>query len=236
MKKRISVLGLCLVFLLGVSLGAFGAANQEEVKAIINYELKMKLNGLDFAPIGVDGKVIHPLIYKGSSYLPVRAIAQALSVAVEYDQNTQTIYLGEKGKTPLEGKHFEHLWSCQLSFDKSQLLVNQKQYQSGILYTGKDGFSEMGGFVLPNGKFQKFGGIVCLEDNDNTTEEVTIKIREKDYQGRILKEIKVKKGESIPFEIDIPQIQTLYIQNLIYERVPKNTQPDKMVIADPYFK
>lgn len=234
--KKTSFLVLCLVFLLGVSLGAVGAANQEEVKAVINYELKMKLNGLDFAPLGADGKVIRPLVYQGSSYLPVRAIAQALSVAVDYDPATQTIYLGEKGMTPLEGKHFEHLWSCQLSFDKSQLLVNKKQYQSGILYTGKDGFSEMGGFVLPKGQFQKFGGIVCLEDNDNTTEEVTLKIREKDYQGRVLKEIKVKKGESIPFEIEIPQIQTLYIQNLIYERVPKNTQPDKLVIAEPYFK
>ena len=235
-KKGISVLILCAVFVFGVSLGAMGAANQEEVRAIINYELKIKLNGQDFIPTGADGQIMRPLLYNGSTYLPVRAIAEALSIAVDYDAATQTVYLGEKGKIPLEGKHFDHLWSCQLSFDQSQLFVNGKQYQSGILYTGNDGYKEMGGFVLPKGQFQKFGGVACLQDDDNTTDEVTIKIREKDQSGKVLKELKVKKGQSIPFEIDIANIQELYIQNLIYERVPKNTQPDIMVIADPYFK
>jgi hypothetical protein len=236
MKKVIIVLILCVVFVFGVAVGASGAVKQEEVKAIINHGLKMVLNGKDFAPKGADGQPMRPLTYKGSTYLPVRAIAEALSIAVDYDASSQTVYLGEKGKTPLSSEHFSHLWYCQLSFDESQLFVNGKQYRSGILYTGKDGFSEMGGFVQPKGQFQKFGGVACLEDNDGTTDEVTIKIREKDQSGKVLKELNVKKGESIAFEIDIPEIQQLYIQNLIYERVPKNTQPDIMVIADPYFK
>lgn len=236
MKKCLSVLVLCAVFVFGVSLGAIGAAKQEEVKAIINHELKIKLNGVDFVPTRADGQIMPPLLYNDSTYLPVRAISEALSIAVDYDAASQTVYLGEKGKTPLASEHFDHLWYCQLSFDQSQLFVNGKQYQSGILYTGKDGYCEMGGFVLPKGQFQKFGGVACLQDNDNTTDEVTIKIREKDQSGKVLKELKVKKGESIAFEIAIPNIQQLYIQNLIYERVPKNTQPDIMVIADPYFK
>lgn len=238
-KKRIGVFTLCAVFICGASLGAIGASQLQEVKAYINHELKLKLNGVDFVPKRADGTIMPPLTYNGSTYLPVRAIAQALSVAVDYDAASQTVYIGEKGRTPLESKHFDHLWSCQLSFDQSQLLVNGKQYQSGILYTGKDGYAEMGGFVLPQGQFQKFGGVACLQDNVNTddpTEEVTIKIREKDQSGRVLKELKVKNGESIAFEVDIPQIQQLYVQNLIYERVPKNTHPDIMVIADPYFK
>jgi hypothetical protein len=149
---------------------------------------------------------------------------------------SQAVSSDEEAKTPLETKHFDALWSCQLSIDQSQLVVNGKQYKSGIVYTGKDGFSTMGGFVIPEGRFQKFGGIVCLEDNDKTTEEVTVKIKEKDEQGVVIKEIKVKNGEAIPFEIDISQLESLYVQNLIYDRVPKNTQPDKMLIADPYFK
>ncbi|HOM43676.1 MAG TPA: hypothetical protein PK481_09095, partial [Bacillota bacterium] len=59
---------------------------------------------------------------------------------------------------------------------------------------------------------------------------------EKDYEGKVLKELVVHKGESIPFEIDIPNIKTLYIQNLVYDRVPKSTNPDQMLIAEPYFK
>ncbi|MGI6605839.1 MAG: hypothetical protein ACOX2X_02170 [Peptococcia bacterium] len=40
--------------------------------------------------------------------------------------------------------------------------------------------------MLPQGQFQKFGGVACLQDNVNTddpTEEVTIKIREKDQSA-----------------------------------------------------
>jgi|CZCB01.1.fsa_nt_gi hypothetical protein len=236
MKKVIIVLTLCVVFVFGAAVGSSGAAKQEEVIAIINHGLKIVLNGQEFAPKGADGQPVPPLTYKGSTYLPVRAIAEALSIAVDYDYPSQTVYLGEKGKTPLSSEHFSHLWYCQLSFDQNQLFVNGKQYQAGILYTGKDGFSEMGGFVQPKGQFQKFGGVACLEDNDGSTDEVTIKIREKDQSGKVLKELNLKNGESIAFEIDIPQIEELYIQNLIYERVPKNTQPDVMVIADPYFK
>ncbi|MCQ1530523.1 hypothetical protein [Lutispora saccharofermentans] len=75
-----------------------------------------------------------------------------------------------------------------------------------------------------------------MEDVDGATDEVIIKIREDDCQGKVLKEITIKKGESIPFEIDIPQIKTLYIQNLVSDHVPKSTNPDKMMIAEPYFK
>ena len=197
-EKVIIVLILCVVFVFGVAVGASGAVKQEEVKAIINHGLKMVLNGKDFAPKGADGQPLRPLTYKGSTYLPVRAIAEALSIAVDYDAPSQTVYLGEKGKTPLSSEHFSHLWYCQLSFDQSQLFVNGKQYQSGILYTGKDGFSEMGGFVQPKGQFQKFGGVACLEDNDGTTDEVTIKIREKDQSGKVLKELNVKRANPLP--------------------------------------
>lgn len=235
MKKGV-IMFLCAILLFGTCMYAMGAAAKEDITAIINHELKIKLNGQDFTAVSSTGQVLKPITYNDSTYLPVRAIAEALSIAVDYDSKTQTVYLGERDKTPLETKHFEGLWSCQLTFDEGQLMINDEQYKSGILYTGKDGFYEMGGFVRPMGQFQKFGGVACMEDNDNTTEEVILKIREKDQGGKVLKEIQVKKGESIAFEIDISGIETIYIQNLIYDRVPKNTQPDKMAIADPYFK
>jgi hypothetical protein len=183
-----------------------------------------------------DGSRLYPISYKGRTYLPVRALANALSVAVDYDSETKTVYLGERERIPLEGKDYMKNYTSQFSTDKDQLLVNGKQYEWGIVYTGTDGYYEYSGFIYPNGKYQKFGGVACFEDQDDSTDEVIIKIRENDYQGKVLKEITVKKGESIPFEIDIPKLKTLYVQNLIYDRVPKSTNPDIMMIAEPYFK
>jgi len=236
MKKRLLVFALCMVFILGVGAGAAGAAVREEITAAIEYEVKIKLNGKDFIPINVDGSPMYPISYKGSNYLPVRALASALSVAVDYDPVNRVIYLGEKDRIPLEGKDYVKNYTSQFSTDKNQLNVNGKQYDWGIVYTGTEGYYEFSGFIYPNGKYQKFGGVACMNDMDNSTDEVTIRIREKDYEGKVLKELVVHKGESIPFEIDIPNIKTLYIQNLVYDRVPKSTNPDQMLIAEPYFK
>ena len=46
-----------------------------------------------------------------------------------------------------------------------------------------------------------------MEDNDNSTDEVIIKIRENDYEGNVLKEITLENGASVSFEIDIPNYQ-----------------------------
>jgi hypothetical protein len=237
MKKGFAISILCLVFLLGISVGVVGASGvNEEITAMINREVRIKLNGKDFVPINTDGSPMYPISYKGSNYLPVRALANALSIAVDYDPTDKIIYLGEKDRVPLEGKDFMKNYTCQLSVEPNQLLVNGKQYQWGIVYTGTEGYYEYSGFIYPNGKYQKFGGVACMQDMDDSTEEVIIKIRENDYQGKVLKEITVKKGESIPFEIDIPQVKTLYFQNLVSDRVPKSTNPDIMMIAEPYFK
>lgn len=236
MNKKCIVFFVCLMFILGITIGAVGASNQEEIKALLDYSLKIKLNGSDLTPVGADGKQVRPIIYKSTTYLPVRAIGEALSIAVGYDGKTHTVYLGERDRIPVEGKDYANNYTSQYSIDKSQLIVNGKEYNWGIVYTGTGDYYEFSGFINPNGKYQKFGGIVCMEDFDNSTDEVTIKIREKDYEGKVLKEITAKKGESIPFEIDIPEIKTLYIQNLIYDRVPKSTNPDIMMIAEPYFK
>lgn len=237
MSKGLKALVLFLVFTAGLIMGTVGAtAVNEEITAVLNREVRIKLNGSDFVPLDNSGKQMFPINYQGSNYLPVRAIANALSVAVEYDPNEKIIYLGEKGRIPVTGEAFENNYQSQLSTDKDQLFINGKQYQWGIVYTGTAGYYEYSGFVYPRGNYQKFGGVVCMEDIDNSTDEVIIKIRKDDYQGAVLKEITVRKGESIPFEIDIPQIKTLYIQNLVSDRVPKSTNPDKMMIAEPYFK
>lgn len=236
MKKRISVLILCAVFFLGFSLGAIGAANQQEIKAIINYELKMKLNGADFNPMGADGKQLRPITYNGSTYLPARAIAQALSIAVDYDGPNQIVYLGEKGRIPLASIDYAQFGPSQLTIDKDLLFINNKQYQSGIIFTGTTGINFYTGTVKPEGRYQKFGGVACLQDSDNSPSEVTIKIREKDAFGMVLKELKVKNGESVSFEIDIPGLTKIYLQNEYKDRVPEQTCPENMGIFDPYFK
>ncbi|PKM93285.1 MAG: hypothetical protein CVU84_16385 [Firmicutes bacterium HGW-Firmicutes-1] len=237
MHKKLIALFLCMVFILGITVGTVGAAAaNEEIVAILNRVVKIKLNGSDYIPLDEDGTQMYPITYKGRTYLPARSIAKVLSIAVNYDPINQIIHLGERGLVPLEGEAYVNNHTSQLSTDTTLLQVNKQQYKWGIIYTGTAGYYEYSGFIYPKGNYQKFGGVACMEDLDGSTEEVIIKIRENDFEGKVLKEIVVKKGESIPFEIDIPGVNTLYIQNLVTDRVPKNTNPDIMMISEPYFK
>jgi hypothetical protein len=146
------------------------------------------------------------------------------------------IIYSESEKTPLTEKDFMGVWGIQLTTDKSMLLVNDKQYDSGIAYTGTANGIEYAGVIYPRGVYRKFGGVACFLDTDDSPGEVTIRIMEKDHSGPVLKAITLKSGESVPFEIDIPQIESLYIRNTSTDRVPTGTIPEIMMIADPYFK
>lgn len=153
----------------------------------------------------------------------------------EIIEKVDKIIYSESGKTPLTEKDFMGVWGIQLTTDKSMLLVNDKQYDSGIVYTGTASGIEYGGVVYSKGAYQKFGGVACFRDTDDSPSEITIRIMEKDHSGTVLKVITLKSGESVPFEIDIPQIESLYIRNTPTDRVPTSTIPDIMMIADPYF-
>lgn len=46
-----------------------------------------------------DGNRVYPLIYEGTTYLPVRAISSLMGQTIEWDGNTKIVYIGSK--TPL---------------------------------------------------------------------------------------------------------------------------------------
>lgn len=78
------------------SLGsAYAAANLEPVNAFFNRGVSFVLEGERWQPKNESGEPLTPLYYNGSNYLPIRAVAEALKVAIEYDAGTQTIYIGE---------------------------------------------------------------------------------------------------------------------------------------------
>lgn len=62
---------------------------------------KIVIDGETLEPKDVNGKTVDAVIYKGTTYLPVRAVATALGMSVDWDQDTRTVYLGT-GETPAQ--------------------------------------------------------------------------------------------------------------------------------------
>lgn len=60
--------------------------------------IKISLDGVEFVPKDVNGNVVEPFTVDGTTYLPVRAVANAFGLEVGWDQETQTVILMTPGK------------------------------------------------------------------------------------------------------------------------------------------
>lgn len=92
MKKRSIVIALVLVLVLALTVPVIAATTSKE--AILNYrDIKITLNGQTVTPKDANGNSVEPFIIDGTTYLPVRAVSDALGLDVAWDQTTSTVAL-----------------------------------------------------------------------------------------------------------------------------------------------
>ncbi len=78
--------------------GAPAATKADKSIRIIYRDIKITIDGKEITPADASGTPVEPFIYDGTTYLPVRAVASALGVQVDWDAETSTVYLGERPK------------------------------------------------------------------------------------------------------------------------------------------
>ncbi|MDP5275203.1 stalk domain-containing protein [Chengkuizengella axinellae] len=84
MKKLTSIfLSFILVSILFIHMGAQAEPSNEQVKAYLNKSISFKIDNKDWVPT-TDGEAIYPISYNNTTYLPLRAISEALNVDVEW--------------------------------------------------------------------------------------------------------------------------------------------------------
>ncbi len=72
------------------------AATARQLNASYN-NIKITLDGKTITPKDANGAVVEPFIVDGTTYLPVRAVADSLGLGVEWDAKTQTVKLTAGG-------------------------------------------------------------------------------------------------------------------------------------------
>lgn len=93
MKKRLQgfVAGALSMLILT---GAFAFAKQAyEAISVIYNDIKIEIDGERFIAQDANGAIVEPFIYNGTTYLPVRAIAEAFDKKVAWDEQTYTVSL-----------------------------------------------------------------------------------------------------------------------------------------------
>ena len=93
MKERIQgiIIGIAISL---VFIGALSYASQYSDKVERVYRnIKITLNGLILEPKDANGNDVEPFIIEGTTYLPVRAVAEALDLKVNWNDETNTVEL-----------------------------------------------------------------------------------------------------------------------------------------------
>lgn len=57
--------------------------------------IRLVVDGKEVTPKDPNGNVVEPFASNGTTYLPVRAVSEALGKEVTWDGDTATIYVGE---------------------------------------------------------------------------------------------------------------------------------------------
>lgn len=78
-----SITALVLIFSLAVT--ATALSSKTEIKAYLNHGIQILLNGQPWQPAQ------SPITYQGSTYLPLRAVGEALGVQITWNGATQTV-------------------------------------------------------------------------------------------------------------------------------------------------
>lgn len=103
--KRFAVLFAAVALLLntcaiGVYADASGTAVQKKVMLYLKPDLTVELNGARQIFKNVKGETVYPIIYNGTTYLPVRAVSALMKEPIEWDSGSKTVFIGKTLSNP----------------------------------------------------------------------------------------------------------------------------------------
>ncbi|MDU4695293.1 MAG: stalk domain-containing protein [Paenibacillus sp.] len=97
MKKSIVAFAVVGMTLTGAA-GVYAGTQMQKINAYLNHQISIQVDGKTYAPVDGQGRQLAPITYNGSTYLPVRALADVLKVPVNYDAKNNRVQIG--GKSP----------------------------------------------------------------------------------------------------------------------------------------
>jgi Copper amine oxidase N-terminal domain. len=235
-RLRGGILLLTLIAIACFSLGnAAGAGKLVGIEAFLNDSMTIMLHGKKFVAKEEDGSAIVPITYRGRTYLPLRAIAEATGLKVQWDGKTQTAYLGA-----VEGE----IDPGELTYTRvnQDFSYNDHRYRTKELHSGElttaGGETFDFGYVTGKGnysvdirvaldyKYHSFKARAYIDSElpehlgEGGTGTVTI-LDENDIP---LKSFTAKKGEIIDIQLDnLTTVKTLQI----------SVEGDRSILGEP---
>lgn len=209
------VIGFCFCLIFTSVVPVIAASRRAKLDVVYD-DIKLYVDGKLTVPTDPNGNKVEPFIYDGTTYLPARALSNALTnnqKDVTWDSEKSSIYIGQapvadqiditelksyNSSTPKKGKdaHFQVLDETITAYN---YLVPDYEY----VYMLKSDYSEINGyFVVP---YTKLG----------STAEAYVKFYSVDKKGveTLIKEYKATAGDDIvPVSVPLKGVEILKIK------------------------
>jgi hypothetical protein len=228
----ITVLSVFLTFSLALNVSA--ASNLIEITAYLNSGIKMVLHGKSFEPKDATGSKTLPITYKGTTYLPLRAVAEAVGLKVGWNGNTQTVTLGNVEGDVAKDK-ISYVYASPefgAAADRYRLKSRTPEFltagdgtvfQSGYFGENQSSQSE---YFNTNFEYDKFKARIWVdEEKDENGDYISIEpyIEFTDENEIVVKKIEAQWGKMVDVEIDIKDVKELRL----------HVQGSKSIIGEP---
>jgi len=90
---------LTAILLISLGLTVYASAGSQSITVTYN-NIRLVVNGERITPLDAQGHIVEPFIFNGTTFLPVRAVAEALGQDVHWDANSVTVYIGQVPTRP----------------------------------------------------------------------------------------------------------------------------------------
>ncbi|WP_019913174.1 stalk domain-containing protein [Paenibacillus sp. HW567] len=98
-SKKVFVSSILATGLLCGAVGVYASNGVSLVQAYLNSNIKFTVNGSSWTPKDANGNTISPLVYNGSTYLPAKAVGEAMNAEVLWNGSSKTVAITTGGAT-----------------------------------------------------------------------------------------------------------------------------------------
>ena len=114
-RSRLLTFVLIAALFMAVAIPAYAAMTGKDISVFTG--VRIFVDGRELQPIDVKGNEVEAFIYEGTTYVPLRAVGEALGAEVSWDKESKTVYLnterpamnrrtGSPGSTPAPAPSF----------------------------------------------------------------------------------------------------------------------------------
>jgi len=96
-SKKVTLISLCLTLFLS---NAAHVAASNRVSVHLNPDITIQVGEQVKSFYDANGRAVFPIIYQGTTYLPVRAISALMGENIEWDNRSRTIFIGRTLSNP----------------------------------------------------------------------------------------------------------------------------------------